>query len=100
MQPIEKTDKSITLILDNIKCGGCANTIIKAMEALEFKEITVDPENHTLTMSLPLNDNQLKQALDQLKNLGYPLVETEEGLKALALKAKSYISCAIGKFGK
>jgi copper chaperone len=100
MKSIEKTENSIKLILDNIKCGGCANTITKAMEALEFKDVAVDPENHTLTMSLPQNENQLNQALDQLKNLGYPLVETEEGLKALALKAKSYISCAIGKFGK
>ena len=42
-------------------------------------------------------DWSVGQVLVKLKELGYPLVDTEEGLKAVALKARSYLSCALGK---
>jgi copper chaperone len=87
----------VRLVLDNIKCGGCGKTISKAMIDLGFKNVSVDPEQSFVEMDGPVEAAQLNVALHRLRELGYPLVDTEEGLKAIALKARSYLSCAIGK---
>lgn len=85
------------LIVDNIKCGGCAKTITKALTNLGFKNISVDHEKSSIELDSPENPEIIGAAVTKLKDLGYPLIETEDGLRAVALKAKSYISCAIGK---
>lgn len=90
------SDGFVRLHLENIKCGGCANTISSELSKQGLKEISVDHENGTVRFQ-NVEDEKLTQALGRLKSLGYPLVETEEGLAALGLKAKSYVSCAIGK---
>jgi copper chaperone CopZ len=85
------------LIVDNIKCGGCAKTITHSLAELGCKNISVDPEKSLVELDNPHNPVLLTSAINKLKELGYPLIETEEGLRALALKAKSYMSCALGK---
>lgn len=85
------------LIVDNIKCGGCAKTITKSLTDLGLKNVLVDHEKSLVELDNPENIEALKSAVKKLKELGYPLIETEEGLRAVALKAKSYLSCAIGK---
>lgn len=85
------------LLVDNIKCGGCGKTITKELNELGFSNVEVNPEASMVEFDNPIDQSNLNLALSKLKELGYPLVETEEGLKALALKAKSYLSCAIGK---
>lgn len=85
------------LIVDNIKCGGCAKTITKSLTELGFKNIAVDPGQSSVELDSPDNPEAITGAIKKLEALGYPLIETEEGLRAIALKAKSYISCAIGK---
>lgn len=57
----------------------------------------VDFETSSLDIDTPSSSVKLNEAVEKLRELGYPLVDTEEGLKAVALKAKSYLSCAIGK---
>lgn len=85
------------LIVENIKCDGCARTISKALQDIGFKNITVSPEQSAVELDSPSEPNKITDAIHKLRDLGYPLIETEEGLKAVALKAKSYLSCAIGK---
>lgn len=85
------------LIVENIKCGGCAKTISKSLTELGFKNIAVDPEQSFVELDSPKDPDAIVDAIIKLKTLGYPLIETEEGLRAVALKAKSYLSCAIGK---
>lgn len=85
------------LLLDNIKCGGCGKTITKGLNELGLNNVEVNPEASMVEFDNPNDSSKLNLALAKLKELGYPLIETEEGLKALALKAKSYLSCAIGK---
>lgn len=85
------------LTVENIKCGGCANTVTKALNGIGFENISVDPEQCTVEMDNPKDKNKINKAVEKLRGLGYPLIETEEGIKAAILKAKSYISCAIGK---
>ncbi len=83
-----------TLYIQNLKCGGCANTITKNLSTIEgIQNITVNVEESAVGFSYA-NDDQLNTVKDKLKVLGYP----EDGAaNSLGSKAKSYVSCAIGK---
>ncbi len=95
---IEMSGEKTRLYLENIKCDGCARTISGRLSEIGIKEPSVDYETGTVEMLIPTPE-KLSEALVVLHHLGYPIVDSEEGMKALALKAKSYISCAIGKMG-
>ena len=84
-------------IVENIKCDGCAKSISKALSGVGLKNITVTPEQSSVEVDNPNDPDAISEAIKKLRALGYPLIETEAGLKAVALKAKSYLSCAIGK---
>lgn len=77
----------------NIKCGGCAKTIIKALEELECSHISVSAD--TQIISFENGNKQL--VIEKLEYLGYPLKDSEAA-HSLFKKAKSYASCAVGKF--
>ncbi len=94
---IQQNGSRTRLILDNIKCGGCANTITKALNNLGLENVIVDPESSFVEVDNPQDPTKLHKAIANLKGLGYPLIDTEDGLKAVALKARSYLSCALGK---
>lgn len=84
----------------NIRCGGCANTITKALKESGFEEVNVDLscEPRKVT-ALVAHEAQLAQFKAILRKLGYPLIGEEEGaIDNAALKLKSFVSCAIGKF--
>ena len=85
-----------TLRIQNLKCGGCANTIITKLEELEgVNDVTVEQDEDTVSFIYNDQDN-LIEAAELLANLGYPI---EGYSNTLARKAKSYLSCAIGRFG-
>lgn len=75
----------------NVKCGGCANRVKEALKE-EFGEVEVDVEQKSLT--LEIEETQEEALKKKLKELGYPVVGDENGFFT---KAKSFISCAIGK---
>ena len=97
---IENIGNKTKLFVENIKCGGCGNTITKSLQSLGLIDINVDPDNNTVDFLTPDSNEKILEALDKLTGLGYPLVNSEEGLKALLSTAKSYASCAIGKISK
>ena len=85
--------------VENIRCGGCANTITKKLREIngvmdvhvnvEDKRVIVTTESET--------DNKVHQILgEKLVKLGYPEVGTI-GSNNLKAKATSVVSCAIGK---
>lgn len=81
------------IIVENIKCGGCANTITsKLIEFPSIINVQVDKDTETVTI---MHDDAFQRHLvvDQLLHMGYP----ENGNNNLLHKAKSYVSCAIGK---
>lgn len=94
---IIRKDGKVRIFVENIKCGSCANTITKSLSKLNLMGILVDHENSIIEMLDPNNDQVLLSALNSLHDLGYPVIDTEEGITKLALKTKSYASCAIGK---
>ncbi|TBN00420.1 copper chaperone [Hyunsoonleella flava] len=83
-----------TLKIQNLKCGGCANTILKKMSTI--KNITdIEVDNETDTVSFNYDDNNtLNKVTTLLNNIGYP-VNGEKN--ALSTKAKSFVSCAVGR---
>ncbi len=88
-----------TIEVDNIKCGGCANSIRKALLALEGVEgVEVDIESGRVTVIGAEDSRSLVVA--ELARMGYPERGSVEGLAAAGAKAKSFVSCAMGKLDK
>ncbi|MFC4267717.1 heavy-metal-associated domain-containing protein [Polaribacter marinivivus] len=82
-----------TLQIENLKCGGCAATIKKGILAIGGVE-NVDVNLEESSVSITSTKNNLKEVKIKLSKLGYP----EIGDKNTVLhKAKSFISCAVGK---
>ena len=83
-----------TIHIQNLKCGGCANTITKGISSIEaIQNVSVNVDESTVTFSYETED-QVNEVKSKLKSLGYP----EDGeANTLGDKAKSYVSCAIGK---
>jgi len=86
-----------TFEVENVKCGGCANTLkTKLRDA--FGDVEVDLEVNPRKITLEIEDNQIDELKDQLRSLGYPLSSEElSPLQNVGAKAKSFVSCAIGK---
>lgn len=83
-----------TIHIQNLKCGGCANTITKGIATIDsIQNISVNVEESSVTFSYE-NEGILDEVKSKLKAMGYP----EDGeANTLGSKAKSYVSCAIGK---
>ena len=86
-----------TLIIQNLKCGGCANTVITRLSELEnINDVEVNNEENSVTFSFS-SEEDIEQAMSLLSKLGYPVVGEEN---TLGKKAKSFVSCAIGRINK
>lgn len=86
-----------TLEIQNLKCGGCAHTIINKLNSLEgIQKVSVDTETNTVSFENERAD-QVKAAADLLSKLGYPV---NGDVNSIGKKAKSFVSCAIGRMGK
>lgn len=83
-----------TLYIQNLKCGGCANTITKNIVTLDaITDVSVNVEESCVSFGYT-TEEKLVEVKEKLKALGYP----EDGeTNSLGSKAKSYVSCAIGK---
>lgn len=77
--------------VENIKCGGCMNSIKTALLKLDgVTSVTIDKEIDTVTVTGAMNREDV---VNKLNDLGYP----EKGNNTLIRKAKSYVNCAIGR---
>jgi len=85
------------LKIQNLKCHGCANTIIKQLLKLDgISDVTVNNDTDEVFLNVE-TDNQLELVTKKLSDLGYPLVSENNSLPK---KAKSYVSCAVGRMSK
>ncbi len=81
----------------NVKCGGCANTLIKSLKE-EFGDVEVNLDVNPRQITLDVEDEQKEALKLKLRSLGYPLTSDElSGLQKATTTAKSFVSCAIGK---
>lgn len=87
---------SYTIAVENIKCGGCANSIrSKLVDQALAHGVEVDIEQGQVHVDGdPAARDKVAAALARM---GYPEVGSVEGMKAAAAKAKSFVSCAIGR---
>ena len=84
----------------NIRCSGCAATITKALQKEGFENIKIDLSCEPRIVTLELeNEASLAQIRILLRKLGYPFSDEEISFsKSTVYKAKSFVSCAVGKF--
>lgn len=81
------------IFVQNLKCGGCVNTITTKIAAMEnIAAVVVDKDTSKITFTSSQED--VKKVTDKLKQLGYPEVDAEN---SMLTKAKSMYSCASGK---
>ena len=86
-----------TLVVQNLRCGGCANTITsKLLEIKNIENLKVDIDASKIQFDHH-NKIDLQAVKDKLKALGYPEVDDKN---SMLFKAKSIVSCATGKFKK
>jgi copper chaperone len=82
--------------VENIKCGGCANTIRrKLLEDARIQQVAVDIEGQTVTVEA--EEDVTADAVRILAASGYPRRGSVEGLSSVKAKAASFVSCAIGR---
>ena len=86
-----------TLEIQNLKCGGCAHTIINKLNELErIADIEVNNDNNSVTFNYT-TEQDLERVNNLLSKLGYPIVGDSN---TLTKKAKSFVSCAVGRINK
>ncbi|SFD31194.1 heavy-metal-associated domain-containing protein [Algibacter pectinivorans] len=84
----------ISLEVQNLKCGGCANTIIKKISSIDD---VVNAQVNTSSNTVSFNYNQentIEIVKNTLNEIGYPVVGDKNDFTT---KAKSLVSCAIGR---
>lgn len=80
------------ITVENIKCGGCAASITRRLKTIPgVVEVDVDVAEGRVTLGseAAVRDD----AVRVLAEIGYP----EPGANNLSSKAKSFVSCAIGR---
>jgi copper chaperone CopZ len=83
-----------TIEVENMKCGGCENSIKTALQKIEtVTNVTIDKETDTITIHSETGRELLAATLSKL---GY----LEKGHNTLLHKGKSFVSCAVGNMTK
>ena len=86
-----------TLEVINVKCGGCAGTLKKALFE-EFGEVEVNLDVTPRQITLDVSDDKMDLLALKLKQLGYPLSSEDlNTIEKITTTAKSFVSCAVGK---
>ena len=86
-----------TIQVENLKCGGCASTIKKGLISIDGIE-TVDIAIETSEITIQSEDmDVVASAIKKLSSMGYPQVGDPN---SMLKKAKSYVSCAVGKINQ
>ena len=87
------------ITVDNIKCAGCVGSITKKLTAVfATDQINIDIEQGIV--DIDINDSKKEALVKVLLDLGYPETDSVHGFDSAKAKAKSFVSCAIGKMDK
>lgn len=87
---------SLIFDVENIKCGGCENTIRKGLSSIAgVSEVQIDRDQQRIT--LLADEAQRSVITEKLRSMGYPEQGSVAGLQSGLAQAKSMVSCAIGK---
>lgn len=82
--------------VENIKCGGCAGSIRNAlMKDARVREVSVDVAAGTVEVET--SEDAREDLAQVLRRLGYPETGSARGLDAVGARARSFVSCAVGR---
>ncbi len=96
MLGVNNKNKSMksTIVIQNLKCGGCASTITTKISALDnVNNVLVDVETSTVSFEAS-SEEDITSVKNKLAAIGYP-AEGEDN--SVVSKAKSFVSCATGR---
>ena len=81
--------------VENIKCGGCENSIVKGINSVaKVTDLVIDREKQLVSFS---GEESIKQlVIDKLKSMGYPEKGPVAGPAAGIPKHKLFVTCPIG----
>ena len=85
--------------VENIRCGGCENTIQKNLNEIngvEDIQVNIEEKIVTVTTNSMAKDGIRQLISEKLTGLGYPEAG-EKGSNNFKTRATSVVSCAIGK---
>ena len=83
--------------VENVNCNGCKNTIIKeARKQNLVVSVQVEIEGGKVTLEYNGGMETLARVKSRLYRKGYP----EKGRNNMVSTAKSYVSCAVGRWSK
>ena len=89
--------KTETIFIENLKCGGCANTIRKELLKLDgVFNVDVGMDDSSINIEYEEAILQKEKILKKLAWIGYP----EVGKNNLKSEIVSYVSCAVGRMSK
>lgn len=82
------------IFVENIKCFGCRNTVIKEVKKQEqIQNVEVDIDSGKVSLEYEGGEETLARVKSRLYRKGYP----EKGSNNVRSTAKSYMSCALGR---
>jgi len=85
------------IIIENLKCHGCANTITKGITGMEgVNHVSISHEDSSVTVDFDETGLTREEIVKKLARMGYP----EQGNNSLKAEMMSYVSCAIGRVTK
>ncbi len=88
---------STTIEIQNLKCEGCAHTIITQLTKLKaISDVVVNIETKAVSFQYG-QESDVKHVEKKLSDLGYPIIGESNPFPK---QAKSFVSCAIGKVSK
>lgn len=91
------TATAMQIEIDNLKCGGCARSITKGLSEMPgVSNVEIDHDHDVVKFEAP--EDMRAQVAEKLRSMGYPEKGTVEGISAGLANAKSFVSCAIGRF--
>lgn len=86
--------KTEQILISNLKCGGCANTVRKSLSKIEgVARVEVDVEQSLVTVNAE-ETTERSVLVEKLRENGYPEAGTTN---STLTKAKSYVSCMVGR---
>lgn len=86
-----------TIIVQNLKCGGCANTITKKVSEIEgVSNVSVNKDESKVSFEYP-SEKEVNRVKATLKAIGYPSMDEDNSLVS---KMKSMVSCTTGKMNR
>lgn len=86
-----------SIVVQNLKCGGCANTITSKIANLpNISNVVVDQDSAMVSFAYTHYEDALR-VKDTLKTLGYPSIDARN---SVVNKVTSFVSCATGKLLK